>query len=423
MIDKIFGRSTVIYYIFLLLILVTWTNVDSLPPLPLRLAYLTAIMGPLWKERSLSTPIVLFTFVVISGSSFAISYMPVDGLYISIVLLISYMLCRPNIDRIKFPSALIILTILSLFVDFLSGGEMNFSFKLVAVLLSTLFISRSNEGTLQIVSFSIILISFVIAVEFIIMGGEFSQTVSTIDGEIDRKGWADPNYFGAVLGYGVIASFTALYKWPNMTKKTRYAIILALVLSFYTILSTASRGVFVAIVASVVILLFTGSGSISKKISFLLLIFLGVLVFYQLGFFDLILLRFNSDAGDAGGRTLIWGPRLHAFFNDCSFIEQCFGIGFKNARFLGTNVLLGSHNDYIAILTSYGYIGAICLLAILCYPFFKAKENKSFVLAATLYMATCMFSIEPFTGGHWSIYYFYLYIVLLSQFRMKNNSN
>ena len=167
MIDKIFGRSTVIYYIFLLLILVTWTNVDSLPPLPLRLAYLTAIMGPLWKERSLSTPIVLFTFVVISGSSFAISYMPVDGLYISIVLLISYMLCRPNIDRIKFPSALIILTILSLFVDFFSGGEMNFSFKLVAVLLSTLFISRSNEGTLQIVSFSIILISFVIAVEFI----------------------------------------------------------------------------------------------------------------------------------------------------------------------------------------------------------------------------------------------------------------
>ena len=120
MIDKIFGRSTIIYYIFLLLILVTWTNVDSLPPLPLRLAYLTAIMGPLWKERSLSTPIVLFTFVVISGSSFAISYMPVDGLYISIVLLISYMLCRPNIDRIKFPSALIILTILSLFVDFFS---------------------------------------------------------------------------------------------------------------------------------------------------------------------------------------------------------------------------------------------------------------------------------------------------------------
>ena len=91
MLDRLLGRNTIIYYVFLLLILVTWTNVNSLPPLPQRLAYLIAVMVPLWKSKSFLAPLVLLTFVVISGSSYAVSYMPVDGLYISIVLALLYL--------------------------------------------------------------------------------------------------------------------------------------------------------------------------------------------------------------------------------------------------------------------------------------------------------------------------------------------
>lgn len=423
MLDRLLGRNTIIYYVFLLLILVTWTNVNSLPPLPQRLAYLIAVMVPLWKSKSFLAPLVLLTFVVISGSSYAVSYMPVDGLYISIVLALLYLNNKQNHSRLKLPHTFIILTILGFAVDFINGSDVVFSLKLLAVILASLFIPKSDEDTLKFTTLTIILISFVIAMEFVIMGGDFTQTVSTIEGEIDRKGWADPNYFGAVLGYGVIASFIAFQKWPNMQKKVKCLIGITLLLSLYAILLTASRGVFVAIVASLLILLFNGSLSISKKFSFFFLLLTGIFAFYQLGFFDLILLRFNSDAGDAGGRTLIWGARLNAFFNDCNIYEQIFGLGIKNARHLGTYVLLGSHNDYIAILTSYGYIGTLCFLSILSFPYFKASENREFVLVSIIYMATCMFSIEPFTGGHWSILYFYLYILMLSQQDSKINNS
>ena len=112
MLDRLLGRNTIIYYVFLLLILVTWTNVNSLPPLPQRLAYLIAVMVPLWKSKSFLAPLVLLTFVVISGSSYAVSYMPVDGLYISIVLALLYLNNKQNHSRLKLPHTFIILTIL-----------------------------------------------------------------------------------------------------------------------------------------------------------------------------------------------------------------------------------------------------------------------------------------------------------------------
>lgn len=417
MIDRIFSKNLLLYYAVLLLILVSWTNIDSLPPLILRLVYLSAMVVPLWYTRNSFTPEILLTFVVISGSSFAVSYMPVDGVYISIVFVITYILVRPNVSRISLPYAFVVLAMLSLFVDLNSTGEAVFSYKLIAIILACLFVSKSEEATLKLITYSNILISFVLGLEFIIMGNKFMMSVSTINGVLDRKGWSDPNYFGAVLGYGVISSLIALMLWTKMNKKIKWVIYVNLFIALYAILSTASRGIFVAIVGSLVFFLVFGSISKKKKFAILFATFLGVLVFYQLGFFDLLLLRFQSDAGDVGGRTHIWGPRLHAFFNECNTFQQCFGLGITQSRFLGTSQLLGSHNDYIAILTSYGYLGLLSLFSIILYPIRKAKEYKSFVLVAILYMAACMFSIEPFIGGHWSLYYFYIYILLLSQYR------
>ena len=85
-----FKQSEIVYYVILLLVLVLWTNVNSLPPLIFRLMYLSAVVVPLWINRNKFTPEILFAFVIISGSSFAVSYMPVDGMYISIVLLFTY---------------------------------------------------------------------------------------------------------------------------------------------------------------------------------------------------------------------------------------------------------------------------------------------------------------------------------------------
>lgn len=148
------------------------------------------------------------------------------------------------------PASFVILALLALFVDLFNFENTIFSYKLFAVILASLFISKSDEDTLKFVTITIILISLVLGLEFITMGNKFISSVSTIDGELERKGWTDPNYFGAVIGYGVIASFISLLEWPNMKKRLKWGIYGTLVISLYAILITASRGVFVAIATS-----------------------------------------------------------------------------------------------------------------------------------------------------------------------------
>ena len=132
-------------------------------------------------------------------------------------------------------------------------------------------------------------------------------------------------------------------------------------------------------------------------------------------FLDLLLLRFMSDEGDAGGRTQIWLPRIHAFLYDFSLIEQLTGIGTYKGMFLATDKYLGFHNDYVSTLICYGILGLFCLLSLLWYPIHISKKYKRFVIATIIYLALSMFTIEPFTGSQWGCLYFYIYILTLSQ--------
>lgn len=111
----------------------------------------------------------------------------------------------------------------------------------------------------------------------------------------------------------------------------------------------------------------------------------------------------------------IWMPRLNSFFSDSNIFELFFGVGTKQSLFVGTYKLLGSHNDYIAIVVRYGIVGLLSLLTLILSPIIKAKRNKGCVIAAVVYISVCMFSIEPFSAGQWSLLCFYLFIVILSQ--------
>ena len=368
--------TSLIYYIILLVVLVSWTKVESLPPLPLIRVYMLAVIFPLWIKKSLLFPQVFFTFVIISASLPAVSYMPVDSLYILIVSIISYLLINPKFSNIRLPSSFIVLTVLSLVIDGIFSANCMLSYALMCVMLIA---------------------------------------VATQVGQLDRSGWTDPNYFGSIIGYGVVTSSIALFKWQKMKKKYRWFLLGTIIVSLYTILITASRGVFVALAISMLFLILFSNISKKRK-----LVYLGsgvfiVFLFYALGVLDLLLLRFQSDAGDAGGRMQIWMPRLNSFFSDSNIFELFFGVGTKQSLFVGTYKLLGSHNDYIAIVVRYGIVGLLSLLTLILSPIIKAKRNKGCVIAAVVYISVCMFSIEPFSAGQWSLLCFYLFIVILSQ--------
>lgn len=414
------NKISIIYYLIMLIILVSWSNPESLPPLGLRLAFLFFLIMPLALQKSRYTALVILTFVVISASSYAVSYMPVDGLYLSVTCLFSALVLgfKNNSYGLSVPFAFNILLVISFFIDFFFSKTITISYVwLVVIIISSFLIYKNDSTYFHVATFSFALISIVLSIEFLAVGDEFVRDVHTILGNVDRKGWADPNYFGAVVGMGILISLIEILFYENNFKQKIFYLV-TIILSIYTIISIASRGAIVSLIVSFMVLLLFSKIQIKYKLYSFLIVTLFFFVMYQLGFLDLLLLRFVSDEGDLGGRGYIWETRLSHFFSDLNVFQWFFGIGREQALTLGTGRILGFHNDFISVLVCYGFIGLVCLFFMLISPIIYAcKQNKPIVFALVLYLALCMCSIEPFTGGQWGCLYFYIYILMLSQNR------
>ena len=111
-----YSKTILAYYAILMIILVYWTNVNSLPPFFLRLMFLMAVVLPLWVKRTrLFVPIFL-TFIMTSASSYAVSYMPVDGLNILLTIVMSILIIsRTHTGSLSVPFGFIIPTIFNFF--------------------------------------------------------------------------------------------------------------------------------------------------------------------------------------------------------------------------------------------------------------------------------------------------------------------
>ena len=414
-------KVEVLYYLLLLIALTTWTDTENLPPILLRLIFMLAVLMPLWINKSHLLPEVFFTFVVISASSFAVSYMPVDGLYVFVTMLVSVIVLRKSKGKkLKFPLCFKILCLLSLFIDFFFSSSLvaTFSWLSIIVVGESLFDCQDYKRV-RLIALSFAIISLVLSLEFIFVGGNFVTSVDTLNGDLVRKGWTDPNYFGSIIGMGILTSLIELITDDKLSGKLRILFGCTIVLSLFTLFTTASRGAVVALGCSSLILLWIAPVKKTYRLGIIFICFVVLFLMYELHMLDLLILRFQSDAGDAGGRTEIWIPRITAFFNDCTPLQWIFGLGTDEAMRLGTNQFIGFHNDYLSILVKYGFIGFFCLIGLLLKPFICCRKNKGIVFSGLVYLALCMFSIEPFTGGQWGCLYFYLYILLLSQVRYE----
>ena len=131
------SKLIVAYYLLLLVILGSWSNPEVLPALPLRLLYLVALIMPLLIKKSKYAPYIILTYTVISASNYAVSYMPVDGLY----LLVTFVVCILTIGKVnrthslKVPNAFWVLCWLSVIVDLLFSSDINNSYKWISVAL------------------------------------------------------------------------------------------------------------------------------------------------------------------------------------------------------------------------------------------------------------------------------------------------
>lgn len=413
-----------VYYVILMIVLVSWTNVDNLPPFFLRLLFLMAVVLPLWFRRSRLFVQIFLTFIVTSASSYAVSYMPVDGFYILLTIIMSiFIMSLKRVESLSVPSGFIILCLLSAIVDVGYSQTITVSYHWLAIILIAAYMLKRNDTPqLNYIVLSLSVVALILSLEFMIVGNRFINDVSTVAGDIDRKGWFDPNYFGAILGINIIASLIELIINNSISRKLKCFYILGILFSLYTLFSTASRGVSLALGCSTFILFLSAPIKWKNKVWILAGGVAVILVMYYCHVLDLLILRFISDAGDAGGRTEIWSIRISAFFSECNVFQWLFGIGTNNALRLGTGRVLGFHNDFLSVLVRYGFVGLLSLTGLLISPIIHApKGKKCIVFSAVLFMAICMNTIEPFTSGQWGTLYFYLYILMLSQMKYADN--
>ena len=407
-----------------MIVLVSWTNVDNLPPFFLRLLFLMAVVLPLWFRRSRLFVQIFLTFIVTSASSYAVSYMPVDGFYILLTIIMSiFIMSLKRVESLSVPSGFIILCLLSAIVDVGYSQTITVSYHWLAIILIAAYMLKRNDTPqLNYIVLSLSVVALILSLEFMIVGNRFINDVSTVAGDIDRKGWFDPNYFGAILGINIIASLIELIINNSISRKLKCFYILGILFSLYTLFSTASRGVSLALGCSTFILFLSAPIKWKNKVWILAGGVAVIFVMYYCHVLDLLILRFMSDAGDAGGRTEIWSIRISAFFSECNVFQWLFGIGTNNALRLGTGRVLGFHNDFLSVLVRYGFVGLLSLTGLLISPIIHApKRKKCIVFSAVLFMAICMNTIEPFTSGQWGTLYFYLYILMLSQMKYADN--
>ena len=119
-------RYLYVYLSFLLLILVSYTDVNNLPSIFSRIAFLAALILPFtfYKKNKELFFVAFIVFVTISSVGYAISYMPVTGPIILTVLLISTILfgSSANISRVN-SYALSLLIFLTFIINIINSAD------------------------------------------------------------------------------------------------------------------------------------------------------------------------------------------------------------------------------------------------------------------------------------------------------------
>ena len=236
----------------------------------------------------------------------------------------------------------------------------------------------------------------------------------------------DPNYLCAYLAFGVIYALGILMTKNNVWKKV--LTVIELVLYFYLVLVSGSRGGLLAIAAAIVAYLLTYGEKkirhIGRKIVLIALV-AGLMIVMIDYLPESLKLRFTIDdvVEDGGsGRTELWAQSLDLFGNGNMF-RQLFGFGtatiawcFSKYGYSEVNV---AHNMFIETLAELGIIGLL-LYSIAIFSFVKAafnfKDKYSFAVIFCMFvmsLSTSIYTFKPYFN-------IMLYIIMLQNMKVES---
>ena len=407
-----------IYYFLLLVVLCSWVSPTLAPPMPLRLIYLIALVLPaIYKAPNMLVP-VLTCFTALGTYGISCSYMPTEKWIYLLIIAASTFLVYSRLKSYQRPPAIFIVFCLYVcIIDFIQGEELvNIDYCLLIVLFSFFFVSKNGyEKNSYILAFMIVTI--ILSLFFFTYGQSSAVEVS----ETGRRSWVDPNYFGNVCGMGVVLAYNIVVNKLAPTRFINRIAMFTVPLGMLLLIMNASRGAFLSMGVSIVIITIFSKVKFKQKIMIAIFVTLGIIVMYSLGAFDLLTERLMDEDDTGNGRTLIWEVKMLGYMNGETY-EKIFGIGYTNGFYLAMPGGYGFHNDYLALLVDYGVVGLILFFCIIAYPL-KLVANiptkRPIVFSLLAFILICSMTLEPFTYGILTYWYFYMLIVLFARWNQK----
>lgn len=395
----------VLYYLALGVIQALWTDSSTFPPTPFRIAMIVLVFGPTLYHCELILFAIPFSMTLRGYLSTGYSYLPDIYSYwlyigIEVVALIIHRK-RLNFSLCGKVRPLIVMMICFAIVDLIANGEIGKY--AIHIFIGLLLIPHINEESdFHYISASLICVSLLLSVYYIIMYDRFLEAWGHTG--LERSGWADPNYFSIVLDAGFFVAMMYLLNFCKSVSILFNKIVLvgACILIALAVILTASRAGFLCIAFILLIAIFTAGLTLPKFILALVVIAGASIYLYSNGFMNLLYYRlFEQGNLDTGGdRTTIWKIMIDNFYQQ-KLSLQMFGGGYWHRRELTTN---DTHNEFLAILGDYGYVGLILFIAFLMSLTSKRKGYFWKNNASVCFYLLSIISLSPFA---------YVYIMFL----------
>ena len=415
------SKSYISYYGLMFLILISWHNPFATPPELLRILYLLALLGPLTIKQPKLLAIIIPAFYAISNYSCFISYMPNQVfIYLAFPILALFLHSYGKTDKTSI--IFLVFFIITAANNFVNSMKFeSISSCCLLVFLWFKFVPNSVNSYAHIFSYAFAIMSLTLSIIFIVGGSAFQMDFGA--GGFERTEWMDPNYFGCIVGIGIMASMIEILYNRILKIPERILFLLTIGISFYVLILNGSRGALLATGMSLFLLLIGNGQKMSKKLLIICSFSIFIYMLYMSGTFDFLLYRIELDSGRGGsGRTYIWQTKMMAFSNQLSVFEQLFGIGYKNGMALGFGFSRGFHNDYIAILVEYGVFGLMVFIGMLLSPLRKSC-NKVIVLSIIVYVAMASSTLEPISGGMIVYFGFLFYACMIGRSKFFSQTN
>lgn len=386
-----------LYYLLLYVVCLSWTNTGMVAPSSvLRLVVTLAIFVPLIKNFWMA-PAVIILFVGLRFNSVApFGYIPqsweIYEYAILVIAILHVAIFRRHRSLFKFTKTQIGLFFFLFFVDLLNLQPLT-PILLFVLMLYLLYNAIDNESALNLTLFSFVLLTITLSLYYFVFAQEFM--VSYYGSESERATWIDPNYFGVVLGCGVIISGAYLFSAIKVKLSMAYRVIyiICIVLGFIVITLQASRGAILAVAAALVIQLLFSQTKWYTKTFFIVLSVIGIVYLFRLDYFTLLIDRTLNDDTAGSGRGGIWASKLGQWSeNFVNILGSGYGSSVSKFRPYNTDC----HNEFVSIIINYGLVGACAVLGTIL-KLLSLRSNRSFIWSILAFVCVAFMTISPIT--------------------------